>query len=184
MFSGQTLYEPYIYQLYNVTFTGLPIMWYALIDFEFTKKEFMQNPGHYKLGLLGERFGTKAFWKWIFYAFFQSVVILALCLIQAQWPSTSMTPSGHTIDFWSSGNFVYAACVLVVNLVLLKMHHNLTGYGEALLLSNALSVFLVVWLENLFPFFTVLYRLWEEFVSSPAAWLGLLLVLSSVWTTE
>ena len=32
VFSGQTLYEPWIYQLYNMNFTGLPIQWYALFD--------------------------------------------------------------------------------------------------------------------------------------------------------
>ena len=37
LFSGQTLYEKYIYQMYNITMTSLPIMWYALYDFEFEK---------------------------------------------------------------------------------------------------------------------------------------------------
>jgi phospholipid-transporting ATPase len=32
-FSGQPLYDPFIYQLYNITMTSLPIMWYALFDF-------------------------------------------------------------------------------------------------------------------------------------------------------
>jgi hypothetical protein len=36
-FSGQPLYEQFIYQLYNITMTSLPIMWYALYDFEFEK---------------------------------------------------------------------------------------------------------------------------------------------------
>lgn len=37
LFSGQPMYEPFIYQLYNITFTGLPIMLYAIFDFEFPK---------------------------------------------------------------------------------------------------------------------------------------------------
>ena len=36
-FSGQPLYESFIYQLYNITFTSLPIMYYCLFDFEFNK---------------------------------------------------------------------------------------------------------------------------------------------------
>ena len=39
-FSGQSIYEQWIYQLYNIVFTAIPIMWYALFDFEFTKEEF------------------------------------------------------------------------------------------------------------------------------------------------
>lgn len=31
-FSATTLYNLWLYQLYNVTFTTLPIMWYAIFD--------------------------------------------------------------------------------------------------------------------------------------------------------
>jgi len=33
-FSGQVLYEKVIYQLFNITFTSFPIMWYAISDFQ------------------------------------------------------------------------------------------------------------------------------------------------------
>ena len=36
-FSGQPLYEAFIYQMYNITFTSLPIMYFALFDFEHEK---------------------------------------------------------------------------------------------------------------------------------------------------
>jgi len=36
-FSGQPMYEPFIYQLYNITMTSLPIMFFALFDFEYEK---------------------------------------------------------------------------------------------------------------------------------------------------
>jgi len=39
-FSGQTLYESWLYQLYNITFTSIPIMWYAVFDQEVTKERF------------------------------------------------------------------------------------------------------------------------------------------------
>ena len=48
-FSGQPLYEQFIYQLYNITMTSLPIMWYAVFDFEKKhekmEKEEIQWPG-------------------------------------------------------------------------------------------------------------------------------------------
>lgn len=31
-FSGQTLYEPFIYQGFNLVFTVVPIMWFAVYD--------------------------------------------------------------------------------------------------------------------------------------------------------
>ena len=36
-FSTQVLYESFIYQLNNITFTSIPIMFYYLFDFEYDK---------------------------------------------------------------------------------------------------------------------------------------------------
>lgn len=57
-FSGQVLYEKVIYQLFNITFTSFPIMWYAVSDFqherdrpEYNKEElrhdFVDDQGEY-----------------------------------------------------------------------------------------------------------------------------------------
>lgn len=46
-FSGQPLYEKVIYQLYNITLTSLPIIWYATFDYEFEKdrpEELQEGP--------------------------------------------------------------------------------------------------------------------------------------------
>ena len=34
-FSGQTLYESWIYQGYNLAFTAFPIMWYCVFDLQY-----------------------------------------------------------------------------------------------------------------------------------------------------
>lgn len=73
MFSGQPLYEPFIYQLYNITMTSLPIMFFALFDFEYEKDQgharargayltgkeyfFMQHPHLYRIGIECKCFG-------------------------------------------------------------------------------------------------------------------------------
>lgn len=41
VFAGQTLYEPYIYQTYNMNLTGLSIMFYAIFDWEYTKENLL-----------------------------------------------------------------------------------------------------------------------------------------------
>jgi len=37
-FSGASLYEPWLYQLFNIVFTAVPIIWYAIFDFQYTKE--------------------------------------------------------------------------------------------------------------------------------------------------
>lgn len=36
-FSGTTIYDPVMYQLYNVIFTGIAIIWFAVFDWEYEK---------------------------------------------------------------------------------------------------------------------------------------------------
>jgi len=74
-FSAQVLYEPLIYQMYNITFTSVPIMYYALFDFEYDKfawtdadqksnkkkDYFFTNPALYKIGLTNSCFSYRLF---------------------------------------------------------------------------------------------------------------------------
>ena len=41
VFSGQTLYENLLYQMYNLIFTAFPIGCYAVLDFQYRKQEFL-----------------------------------------------------------------------------------------------------------------------------------------------
>jgi hypothetical protein len=51
MYSGSFLYEKFIYQMYNIVFTSLPIIWYSLFDFQHPKQRFLEDPSLYQLGL-------------------------------------------------------------------------------------------------------------------------------------
>lgn len=85
-FSGQPLYEPMIYQLYNITMTSVPIMFYSLFDFEYEKDVdtgygggrqhyFMKHPHLYKIGLNSECFGIGHYLKWVLYGLFHAFLI-------------------------------------------------------------------------------------------------------------
>lgn len=79
VFSAQVLYEPFIYQMYNITFTSVPIMYFALFDFEYDKftwkdakasfgeKFFMSNPELYKIGIDYSCYGLGLFTKYLLY---------------------------------------------------------------------------------------------------------------------
>lgn len=60
--------------------TGIPVCWFALYDWEFKKPELLANPKHYKIGLKNECFSPGVFWRWWFYAFWQSLFILLFTL--------------------------------------------------------------------------------------------------------
>ncbi len=56
--------------------TSLPIIWFALADYEYIKdsdlfdKCFMKSPELYKIGLENQCFSIPLFFKYIFYAIF------------------------------------------------------------------------------------------------------------------
>lgn len=50
-FSGQSFYDEWLYQMYNITFTFLSIMWFAIFDLEETKETLLKQPKYYIIGL-------------------------------------------------------------------------------------------------------------------------------------
>lgn len=74
--SGQTLYEAINYQLFNITYTSLPIILYALFDKQTTDLILLADPIFYEPGPKRLLFNTKRFLVWFSWASTQ-----ALCLV-------------------------------------------------------------------------------------------------------
>ena len=56
LYSGTPLYNSWLYNCYNIFFTGMPITWFAIYDLEHKKKKFLENPKLYEIGLKNEHF--------------------------------------------------------------------------------------------------------------------------------
>jgi len=78
-FSGQPLYDPWIYQLYNVSFTCLPIIWYGIYDKQEKSKILMRDYNLYYPGIIGKLFHSKRFWKWVLYGAIQAFFVYLFC---------------------------------------------------------------------------------------------------------
>lgn len=183
-FSGQTLYEAFIYQLYNVTMTSLPIMWYAVFDFEFFKERYMKNPYLYNIGLEKKCLNSWVFIKWIFYALWQGLVIYFVCIIALLDPESEVFESGKNISFWASGHLVYGACVLVANLVILHKFNNYDGYGQISVAMMMIAYFLVLFIESRMNLFPVVERIFDNMFSSLLMWVTLFFVCAQATVFE
>ncbi len=40
-FSGQSNYDQWIFQFFNIFFTAFPVMWFAIFDYEHSARDFM-----------------------------------------------------------------------------------------------------------------------------------------------
>ena len=108
-FSGLTIFEQWLYQLYNILFSCFPIMWFAVFDYELPKQILSKHPKYY-IYTVNPTLTNYKFGRWIFYAVWQSIV---LCIL-AFFPFESQGGS-----FWMEGNFVYLGVVLIVNIKIL-----------------------------------------------------------------
>jgi hypothetical protein len=68
---------------------------------------------------------------------------------------------GKQFDFWCGGHTVYGAVVLIVNITLLRLFNNWTGWGELLIAFSILSFWFAIWFESHYSMFGVLYGLWD-----------------------
>lgn len=109
-FSGQTLYDPWIYQLYNMLFTVFPILWYGVYDLEIEPDVLTSDSRYYKQGMVNKLFRSNRFWIHNSYAFVEAYV-----LYYFTYNSQFRDPLGHDQDVWSLGTVVYISIVLLAN---------------------------------------------------------------------
>jgi len=80
LFSGVQIYNIIFLDFYNLALTAIPIIWYAVFDWEHDKETFLKTPKLYKIGMDDVFFNTTAFWRWFFYAVWQGILIVYLVL--------------------------------------------------------------------------------------------------------
>ena len=111
LFSGTFFYNSILYACYNVVFTALPIVWFAVFDWEYNKRTLLKSPRLYHIGLENVYFNSYTFWRWIFYAIWQAALILVLSYYIYGEPNDV----GKMNCMVSTGAFVFGCIVIVVN---------------------------------------------------------------------
>ena len=111
-FSGQTIYDPWLYQLYNIAFTVLPIIWFGIYDSERSRKESLNNPKYYS-GLNQKWFNSWKFWEWIFYGIIQGYAVFFFVYSSNNIYSNNI--DGEIQDFKCSGAMAYSLVIIIAN---------------------------------------------------------------------
>jgi len=149
LYSGQTLYDPWIYQLYNIIFTSLPIIWFGVYDLENDHDYLEISEKHYIQGIIGKLFHSIRFWKWVISGALQGLILFGFYFFSY----AGNEENGRTQDLWSIGSMVYFGIVLVANLRLFYSTHNHTWISLFLMLFSVLSYLIVLYIMSLFRHF-------------------------------
>ncbi len=141
LFSGQTIYDPFLYQMFNILFSSLPIIFYTVYDKEISslkvdyKKKWIK---YYVDGLVDKYFNFKQFWKWIFYGLFQSFIIYIIIF--------KINLNG---DLILNGTKIYSAIILIVNLkIMFKINNHTIISLFIFIISNSIYYVFVYFLSK------------------------------------
>lgn len=152
LYSGTQIYNIWLYNAYNVVFTGLPICWYCAFDWQYPKRRLLRDPLLYRIGLENRCFNSFQFWKSAAMAVWQSFILLIL-------PFQTMDESGG-ISYTSKDNvlqekstsgslilngvFIFQAIVWLINV-------------KIFVLSNTHSCLSILWQISSVIAFYVMY---------------------------
>lgn len=118
-FSGQPSYDQKLYQLYNMLFTSVPIVLYAILDRAAPNVSYLErNPHSYVPSRQGTYFSYRMFLRWMVCGSIQAGCIT----MYAQWlvGESSTCGDGHPYsDLWVEGQLIYFLVVLLANITLL-----------------------------------------------------------------
>ena len=139
-YSGQTLYDPWIYQLFNIIFSSMPIIWFGIYDKEIRYSILYIDPRYYIQGIVNKLFHSIRFWKWIIYGMIQGLIIFLISF----YCNNSNDSNGYQQDLFSIGSIVYSAIVLIVNLRILLSTNTHSIFSVTIFIVTVLFYYIVL----------------------------------------
>lgn len=148
-FSGTAIYDNYMYQTFNVFFTGCPIIWYCTFDWQQTKEILLSDPSHYRIGLKNKCFNKFNYWRWYIYAIWQSALILFLAFYTLE--DSVSTFNGYTVygSLMLDSTVIIQAIVVLVTVKLIISSHTHTKLSWFLQLGSVGFFYLQFYCESI-----------------------------------
>lgn len=113
------MYDGWSITIFNVAFTGLPIIVYAIFEQDVSQAKAFKYPRLYEAGQRGQEFSMRLLYMWLLNALYHSLVVFFF-----DYLAFSDDQSGKNIGVWGFGATAYASVVLTVNLRLaMEIHH-------------------------------------------------------------
>ena len=166
-FSGQYLYDPYIYQLFNIIFTCFPIAWFGIYDKEVSYDILMEDSRYYTQGIINKLFHNKRFWKWVFYGILQAFFVFIY-----SFPTCDYINNGFLHDLGSQGSIAYSSIVLIANFKIFTTTNSHTFISLGFFLFSVLSYYFILWLMSLYYGFynfnhlKMLFNSWQFYLNT------------------
>lgn len=136
-FSSANIYDPWIYQLYNVLYTSFPIAVFAIYDLRFTRDQSLADPALYSDGLHNTMFNLRRVAIWFVLPVFFSYFLSTLTFVATE---TTVSSGGYMFDLIGSGMSIFGQCVIICNLRILTISFKYS-YGLLLFVFLGISLY-------------------------------------------
>ena len=162
-FSGQVFILDWAFQLHNVVYTALPILVFAIFDYDLSRDTLTHNPAVYKLTRYSTDhqhflrafiarhpaslyFSYWDFFEWILISMVHASLCFFFCIFAFNAPA-SPDPSGQEYGLFEQGLLIYTAIIFVTNLMLIFIFsswtwlHHASMWGSLVLYVAAMAMF-------------------------------------------
>eukprot|EP01137_Pigoraptor_chileana_P004563 Opistho-2@2687 len=172
-FSGQTVFQFSLLMFYNLAFTSLPPIAFAVLDKDVPATAALAMPQLYAEGLNNLCFNRRAFWIAIADGVYQSLIAFFI----PYW-AHSAAPDGKTDDIWCLGVTIYSALIVMANARLALEVHNWNSIITGLMLGSvSLWWFYMLAYMNIMPGSNSTFGVVWQLFANPSYWLTVLLVI-------
>jgi phospholipid-transporting ATPase len=152
LFSGQLLFEEYLYQLFNVVFTALPVIVFAVFEQDISKTDCLEFPQLYQIGPKRVHASRRTFTQWLLTGLWHSVCIFYIPYL-VMTCTQIMHIDGVPADIWMLGVYVYLCLVIVLNVKLVLESYYLNALFVASIIFSVLLWFFAVRMLEIVPVF-------------------------------
>uniref|UniRef100_M4BMT5 Phospholipid-transporting ATPase n=1 Tax=Hyaloperonospora arabidopsidis (strain Emoy2) TaxID=559515 RepID=M4BMT5_HYAAE len=173
--SGSKLYWEIGVQLYNIVFTGLPIVVVGVLDKDLPAPFSIDYPDLYRRGPDRFFFNMYTFFRWIAAAFFESLIIFVVMTFGFN-ASDKAAGSESRVEF---GMVAFSLTVLIVNIKIWMIADRWTVLSFSLWFGSVMAWFILASIGTQTPYiatFKVGYDEFGAFAPTARTW-GYLLVL-------
>jgi hypothetical protein len=169
-YSGQQLFNDPPYQLYNVSYTALPVMTVAILDKILSGDDAENNPIVYRT-TRGSVFTGRKFIMWIVRAFVHVVILFVI-------PSQALH-SKADFGLWSISIVIFECVALVPSLLILFLMENISFLHILSIVMSITALFVFnLALGHWLSYNPDLYGVMEQIYGDGYVWLVVLLTVS------
>eukprot|EP01138_Halocafeteria_seosinensis_P011049 gb/GECG01011285.1/.p1 GENE.gb/GECG01011285.1/~~gb/GECG01011285.1/.p1 ORF type:complete len:1420 (+),score=171.01 gb/GECG01011285.1/:1-4260(+) len=169
--SGQKFYVEYGTQTYNLIYTGLPILIFAILDQQLDSETLLKFPEVYRSSTGGSLLNSRRFALWFGGGLFEALVIFYGCTYGVHYGD-----NGESLFIFSLGTVVFTSVVVVVNIRLafeFQLHAWFTqlAFAAGVLVWIPMCYIFGLWWQNDLP-----VEGYNRLFGSPAFYFSIILV--------